>query len=152
MLNNGQKPVLFRFAVTDYYASTAYFDSHSNIFFTNADGYVAQETLFFNFDIISLTFRDEAGKDTVLGVVTDPLDIIPDIEPAPDTPVSSPLLNGVISFFGGGAEDDMRGLRILLGVLVVSVVAVGVLLVIDFFRGNTVKIVTEPKGSKGKKR
>lgn len=148
MLNNGQKPVLFRFAVTDYYASTAYFDAHSNIFFTNADGYVAQETMFFNFDIISLTFRNAAGKDTVLGVVTDPLDIIPDIEPAPDTPVSSPLLNGVVSFFGGGWGDNTRGIRILLGVLVISVAASGVLILIEFFRGNTVKIVTEKKGKK----
>ncbi|MBO5280300.1 MAG: hypothetical protein J6B55_03660 [Clostridia bacterium] len=152
MLNNGQKPVLFRFAVTDYYASTAYFDAHSNIFFTNADGYVAQETMFFNFDIISLMFRNAAGKDTVLGVVTDPLDIIPDVEPAPDTPVSSPLLNGVISFFGGGWDDNTRGIRILLGVLVISVAALGVLLVIDFFRENTVKIVTEKKDKKDKKR
>ena len=81
--NNG-RVVLFRFAVTDYYASTAYFEKIGNNDFTDADGYVAQETVFLNFDVISLTFRSELGVGTVIPVVSDPLDIINGVDPSPD--------------------------------------------------------------------
>ena len=83
-LENGARPVLFRFAVTDYYASTAYFDWEHNPFFTNADGYVAQETVFLDFDIISLTFRAESGVETVIACVADPMDIINGLTPPTD--------------------------------------------------------------------
>lgn len=75
-LKDGARPVLFRFAVTDYYASTARFDSDENLFWSNEDGYVAQETVFLDFDIISLTFRAESGEETVIACVSDPMDII----------------------------------------------------------------------------
>lgn len=80
---NGQRAVLFRFAVTDYYASTARFD-YENDEMTDPDGYVAQETMFFNFKVISLTFRDELETETVIGVVSTPLDIVNGVEPSPD--------------------------------------------------------------------
>ena len=75
--------VLFRFAVTDYYASTARFD-YENDEMSDPDGYVAQETMFFDFKVISLTFRDELEKETVIGVVSTPLDIVNGVEPSPD--------------------------------------------------------------------
>ena len=81
--NNG-RVVLFRFAVTDYYASTAYFEKIGNNDFTDADGYVAQETVFLDFDVISLTFRGEEGADVVIPCVSDPLDIINGVDPSPD--------------------------------------------------------------------
>ena len=81
--NNG-RVVLFRFAVTDYYASTAYFERVGNDDFTDADGYVAQETVFLNFDVISLTFRGELNTDVVIPCVSDPLDIINGVEPRPN--------------------------------------------------------------------
>ena len=81
--NNG-RVVLFRFAVTDYYASTARFEKTGNTMMSSADGYVAQETVFLNFDVISLTFRSELGIGTVIPVVSNPLDIINGVEPPPD--------------------------------------------------------------------
>ncbi len=72
----GNYPVLFRFAQTDYYACNAYFDSEENKNFTGNDGYVVQETVFLDFDIISLTFRNDKAEETVIGVVADPIDII----------------------------------------------------------------------------
>lgn len=81
--NNG-RVVLFRFAVTDYYASTAYFEKNGNGDMSSADGYVAQETVFLNFDVISLTFRSELGVGTVIPVVSNPLDIINGVDPSPD--------------------------------------------------------------------
>ncbi len=69
----GNKVILFRFANTDYYAC-------------NVDGrddtYVAQQTLFFNFDIIELTFNKD-GKYMVIPVVADPIDIASDITSPP---------------------------------------------------------------------
>ncbi len=85
-LKKGNRPVLFRFAQTDYYAANAYFDAESNKNFTSCDGFVAQETMFFEFDIISLTFKDTGGVQTVVPVVSDPIDIINDITPPPDIP------------------------------------------------------------------
>lgn len=91
---NDETFYLFRFAVTDYYSSPAIFDDYilndlsanhvgtdtSKGFTDNINGYVAQETVFLNFDTISLTFRKD-GVDTVIGVVSDPFDIINGLEP-----------------------------------------------------------------------
>ncbi len=82
-LKKGNRPVIFRFALTDYYASTAYFDKNG-LFMTAQDGYVAQETVFLDFDIISLTFRSELGEDTVIGVCAEPIDIINGTDPPDD--------------------------------------------------------------------
>lgn len=89
-LNNNKVPVLLRFAVTDYYASTARFDYAEEDAFemSGHDGYVAQETLFLDFDVISLTFTDPDGfKDVVIGVVSDPIDIINGLTPPSDLEV-----------------------------------------------------------------
>lgn len=81
--NNG-KVVLFRFALTDYYASTAKFEYLDNFFGSDNDGYVAQETVFLNFDVISLTFRGAEGADVVIPCVADPIDIINGVDAPPD--------------------------------------------------------------------
>ncbi len=81
-LNAGRKPVLFRFAQTDYYAGDAYFDYHGNNVWSEMDGYVAQETMFLGFDVISLTFRKDNNTETVLAVVSDPTDIINTLDPS----------------------------------------------------------------------
>ncbi len=80
MLNAGEHPVLFRFAETDYYSSEAYFDKDGDVSGPTNNGYVAQETVFLDFDIISLTFRNEGGIETVIPVVSDPTDIINGLE------------------------------------------------------------------------
>ena len=82
-LSKGAHPVLFRFAVTDYYAGTARFDKKDWLLSKN-DGYVAQMTEFLDFDIISLTFRSEKGVDTVIAVCSDPIDIINGVTPPSD--------------------------------------------------------------------
>ena len=87
-LNNGETPVLFRFAVTDYYASSANFITEkSRLGNRNYNGYVAQETMFFDFDIISLTFRNIKGIETIIPTVADPINVIADIEAPPNQPI-----------------------------------------------------------------
>ena len=76
--DKGEVPILLRFALRDYYASTARFDYAEETFsMAGENGYVAQEYVFLDFDVISLTFTSEDGKiDTVIGAVSSPIDII----------------------------------------------------------------------------
>ncbi len=77
---NNERLVLFRFANTNYYESPAKFDYLGNWSSSDIDGYVAQESVFLQFDIISLTFRSDIVGETVIGAVSDPIDIINGVE------------------------------------------------------------------------
>ena len=102
ILNKGQTPVLFRFALTEYYASTARFDyaeekgGESDAEMSDKDGYVAQETVFLDFTIITLTFRKE-GVDTVIPAVASPIDIINGFTPSDGLDAPSSGCNDVVS-------------------------------------------------------
>ena len=89
----GKTTFIFRFASTDYYSS--YVDVVSG----TSGGYCAQETVFLDFDIISLTFRNDVG-DTVIPVVSSPIDIIPGLDPPPTIPTAWWIYMAII---GGGA-------------------------------------------------
>lgn len=69
----GNRVVLFRFANTDYYCAPAFTPNTANI--TTTDTYVAQQTVFFDFDIIELTFNKD-GVYHVIAAVSSPTDII----------------------------------------------------------------------------
>lgn len=108
---------LFRFAVTDYYAewltiyepkSLAWWEVVSLGLLqqrTRYEGetYKAQQTVFFDFDIIHLDFHGEKGWYRI-PVVSDPQDIIPDITPPVVEPPPEPA-------------DWTRWLLIALGIL-----------------------------------
>lgn len=70
---NGNRVILFRFANTDYYCAPAFTPHTENIM--NTDTYVAQQTVFFDFDIIELTFNKD-GVYHVIPVVSSPTDIV----------------------------------------------------------------------------
>lgn len=78
--DDGETLVLFRFAVTDYMAMDGTVSGEQNAWNPSqgeyCDAYIAQQTVFLNFDIIQLTFKSEAGNLTVIPVVADPIDII----------------------------------------------------------------------------
>ncbi len=103
-LEIGNVPILFRYAKTKSYSSTATFNDHTYSTGKTASGYVAQETIFFNFDIISLSFKSGTGKLTIIPAVSDPIDIYPDLgspnEPSGD---KNNIFNG---HFGGGNGAD----------------------------------------------
>ena len=69
----GNRVVLFRFANTDYYCAPAFTPNITTI--QSTDTYVAQETLFLDFDIIELTFQKD-GVYHVIPVVSTPIDIV----------------------------------------------------------------------------
>lgn len=74
-IDKGEHPILFRYATTDFYQQNCVFDYRDNPLVSNYDGYIAQETVFLNFDLIDLTFRGDKNKETVIGCVMDPVDI-----------------------------------------------------------------------------
>lgn len=82
-IEKGNKAVLFRFAVTDYYSSPAAFDYDKNGI-SPEDGYVAQMTVFLDFDVISLGFRNSNGDEKVIPCVSNPIDIVNAVTPPPN--------------------------------------------------------------------
>lgn len=93
---NNERLVLFRFASSDYY-SIPCVESYANASTENVDdvlvkdslrkwyngeysAYVAQETTFLDFDIISLWFKSK-DAETEIPVVSSPQDVISSIEP-----------------------------------------------------------------------
>ena len=82
------RPVIFHFAINNYRASPAIFDHYNatwgdNYIIPDPNGYVARQTVFLDYKIISLTFRKN-GTDTVVPVVSNPLDIINGFDPPND--------------------------------------------------------------------
>lgn len=80
--------VLFRFATSDYYSkeATILIDDGGFLWadkYINDEAYIAQESVFFDFDIIQLTFHRD-GVYTVIPVVSSPIDIVNDITPPTD--------------------------------------------------------------------
>ncbi len=87
---NDETLVLFRYGSTDYY-SRKVTQSYSTLSGSESDmasdilkqwknktysGYVSQQTVFLNFDIISLTFTDENSVSTEIPVVMSPQDVV----------------------------------------------------------------------------
>lgn len=71
--------IAFRFAVTDYYSAPIdIIDYHGIDSTINGQAYRAKQSVFFDFNIIQLTFNDN-GEYTVIPVVSNPIDIINDI-------------------------------------------------------------------------
>jgi len=89
-VENDEVVVLFRFATSDYFSQAAVI-IEPDAGFLGADkkyenqAYIASESVFFDFDIIQLTFNKE-GVYTVIPVVADPIDAIGDITPPVDLP------------------------------------------------------------------
>ena len=103
--------VMFRYAVTDYIAIDGTVSYGEGDWFgqgvESCDAYIAQQTIFLNFDIIQLTFND-SGDLTVIPVVADPIDIINPITPSV-----------------GFGKIDWALVAILAGVALVSLVGIG---------------------------
>ena len=107
--------VFFRFAVTDYRSESAQLREwekrsvlgNDSIKSSTNNAYIAQQTIFLNFDIIQLTFND-GGNLTVIPVVADPIDII--------NPYTPPVISG---------NFDWALVAILAGVALVSLVGIG---------------------------
>lgn len=106
---NNETLILFRYGSTDYYSrpvtQSCSFTSGSEETLANSilkqwynetdgdggySGYIAQQTVFLNFDIISLTFTDENSVSTEIPVVMSPQDVVSDV----DSPLEEDYYNG----------------------------------------------------------
>lgn len=73
-IDKGEHPYLFRFAQTDYYSQEMHYNSRDVVGFSAVDGFISQETVFLNFNMIDMTFR-KGETDTVIPVAMDPVDV-----------------------------------------------------------------------------
>ena len=108
--------VLFRFAASDYYSAPvnifkkAFSSTGWNQYMGEA--YVFHESVFFDFDVIDLTFNKD-GVYTVIPVVSDPIDIVNDGTPPTD--------------MGNGGLNILALIALILILIVVLVVLMPVL-------------------------
>lgn len=75
--NEDKSTFLFRFATTEYYSESVHCGGG---LMTDRHGYVAESTVFLNFDILQFTFNKD-GESIVIPVVMDPVDIFSDVTP-----------------------------------------------------------------------
>ena len=119
--------VLFRFATSDYYAAPV--DIYQSDFWGTVhkgQAYVARQSVFFDFDVIDLTFNKD-GVYTVIPVVSDPIDIVNDL--------TSPTDMG---------DDGLGILGIILLILGVIVVLVVLMPILPYIAKGVVWLVCLP--------
>lgn len=100
---------LFRFSSSNYYSQEIYDKKYSDILFEGVDGYLASETIYLDFDIISLTF-ERNGMNTIIPAISNPIDVIAGVIP-PDT---SNIFESLGSL-----------LKIIMGIAIVILLVVG---------------------------
>ncbi len=86
--------VLFRFATSDYYSEAIdIIEPDAGFLWSDkryeGQAYLARESVFFDFDIIQLTFNKD-GEYTVIPVVSSPIDIVNDVTPPVNMPDEMP--------------------------------------------------------------
>lgn len=160
ILKNGNTVVHFRFACTQYdVAEAEIWNDNGRGSRVDCDAFMAQQNVFLNFDIISLTFNDD-GEYRVLPVISDPVDIVSDLT-GPQFPDEEPLeeiIGDVAGFFkdvgdwfkgvGEWFKDNWKWIVIgVAGVIGLVILWLIVKLIVGI-RGNKVKIKVDPSPSK----
>ena len=119
--------VMFRFATSDYYAAPV--DIYESDFWGTVhkgQAYVARQSVFFDFDVIDLTFNKD-GVYTVIPVVSDPIDIVNDL--------TSPTDMG---------DDGLNILALIALILILIVVLVVLMPVLPYIAKGIVWLVCLP--------
>jgi len=96
---NGERLVLFRFALSDYYSEKIEILKVENSFnkkLIRDSAYRAKESVFLDFNIIQLTFRKD-NKFYVIPVVSNPTDLVADITPPISFDDSTSLLQIILA-------------------------------------------------------
>lgn len=132
-------PYLFRFAVSDYLSRpvTRYVGGALSPDNSYTDTYLAQETVFFDFNIITMTFKGEEDYYT-LAVMHTPVDVISGVEPPPvELTPGEHLVNnflGAIEKFWNWLKDSdfLKALKII-GLIIVGIIVAMILIKIIAF-------------------
>lgn len=140
--NDSAVPYLFRFAVSDYMSrpitrNPGRLDVDQDV----VDSYIAQETVFFDFNIITMTFKGKEDYYT-LAVMHTPVDVIAGVEPPPvELTPGEHLVNNFLTamqkiwdWFKN--SDFLKALKILGLIIVGAIIALVLIKVIGFFIGK----------------
>ncbi len=124
---------LFRYQTSDYIAqeATLYEYYKDGSIFTTGKGwqkcdtnaYFFQQTVNLDFDIIDVTFTT-GTVETVIPVVSNPIDVVADAQPPVDTESDRPPLGGIGSDVMNGLSEWMTWLKMLAGLVIVSFLVV----------------------------
>lgn len=140
--NDSAVPYLFRFAVSDYMSrpitrNPGRLDVDQDV----VDSYIAQETVFFDFNIITMTFKGKEDYYT-LAVMHTPVDVIAGVEPPPvELTPGEHLVNNFLSalqkFWDWFKNSDfLKALKILGLIIVGAIIALFLIKVVGFFIGK----------------
>lgn len=148
---NDEVPYLFRFAVSDYYSRPlGYGDSQNKVYKTEkeSDTYLAQETVFFDFNIITMTFKGKEDYYT-LAVMHTPVDVIAGVEPPPVelTPgehLANNFLTAIQKFWEWFKNSDFLKALKIIGMIIVGIIVALILIKIIAF---IVKCVSKRKSN-----
>ena len=136
----GRVVIHFRFACTEYEARSAHvhYEGASSVSEVG-NAFAAEENVFLNFDVLSLTFKNDDGDYRIFPVVNDPIDIISGIIGPEEQPTfgdeAEDLLEDLaekIKQFFSKSSDVFKIIGIVLAVVAVVVVIV---LLIKLFSG-----------------
>ena len=139
---------LFRFAATDYYQSFGdFYDTDGGKTYqpinkcdTDSTVYYAKQTIYKDFDVIDLTFKDDYGALTVIPVVSGPTTIVGGLGGAPDP--SDKVTAAVDTSF-----------KVIFGILLGLALLLGVLWLVNYFfklMNNGVSLYSKIKSTSSK--
>lgn len=136
--NDSAVPYLFRFAVSDYMSrpitrNPGRLDVDQDV----VDSYIAQETVFFDFNIITMTFKGKEDYYT-LAVMHTPVDVIAGVEPPPvELTPGEHLVNNFLSalqkFWDWFKNSDFLKALKILGLIIVGIIVALILIKIIAF-------------------
>ena len=136
----GRVVIHFRFACTEYEARSAHvhYEGASGVSEVG-NAFAAEENVFLNFDVLSLTFKNDDGEYRIFPVVNDPIDIISGIVGPEEQPSFADEAGDWFDEFGKKLKeffeqfpDLMKIIGIVIAVIVVVIV---VALIIRLFSG-----------------
>lgn len=132
-------PYLFRFAVSDYFSRpvTRYVGGALYPESSYTDTYIAQETVFFDFNIITMTFKGEEDYYT-LAVMHTPVDVIagteaPDVELTPGEHLVNNFLSAVEKFWNWLKDSDFLKALKIIGMIIAGIIVALILIKIIAF-------------------
>ena len=107
---NNESTYVLRYSLTDYFTYGLKDYRYGDISAIGRDGYVSKQSIFLDFDFISLTFEKEGTKN-IIPAISNPIDIVSDTT-KPENP-SKDFLYGLIEF-----------LKIVAGVVLVIILII----------------------------
>lgn len=116
---------IFRFAQDEYFCENVeireYINDGNNYYTLSDKAYIAQQALYFDFDIIQLTFNN-SGIYTVIPVVNSPIDIINDVTPPLEDEI--PVVSWFNDLFGQfeGIGETLKRIFMIIALVVLLIV------------------------------